>query len=440
MNYSLFIDNFRGFSNTYIPITDVNFLVGQNSTGKTSVLGLMKLFSGPRFLFQQAFEDDEVSFGRFSDIVSAHSEDKSFFRVGLVWEAPAEKKGQKTTTGWLATFFEDEGMPRLSRFTLCRGSHKISLRLNGTDIRYKAETYSESPTVKSILKRLLRQWANEHASAHGKYEKLPMAKDLPSRIPVMVALSMISGESSAKKHKTVRELNAALFSPQAHPPEITWIAPVRTKPKRTYDETRLAFSPEGEHTPNLIRRILRSKSAAARFHAFIQKIGKASGLFQDIRIKNFGPGATAPFELDIVLDGKALNLSTVGYGVSQSLPVLIEVLARGHGSWFAIQQPEVHLHPRAQAALGDMFFEMAATDHKLFLVETHSDFAIDRFRMNYKKKRSDKPDGQILFFERRDKHNVVTPLSIGKSGELPADQPESYRDFFVREELRVLGL
>jgi AAA15 family ATPase/GTPase len=34
----LYLDNFRGFSDQYIDIRDVNFLVGENSTGKSSVL------------------------------------------------------------------------------------------------------------------------------------------------------------------------------------------------------------------------------------------------------------------------------------------------------------------------------------------------------------------------------------------------------------------
>jgi predicted ATPase len=186
--------------------------------------------------------------------------------------------------------------------------------------------------------------------------------------------------------------------------------------------------------------MLKSKSVAGDFRRFICKVGKATGLFEDVTIRNFGKGATAPFEVDIVLDGKGLNLSTVGYGVSQILPVLVELLDRRHGTWFAIQQPEVHLHPRAQAALGDVFFEMAALEHKFFLIETHSDFMIDRFRVQYRAKRSDKPEGQVLFFERRDKHNVVTPLPFDGSGELPADQPSTYRDFFVREQMSLLGL
>jgi hypothetical protein len=60
--------------------------------------------------------------------------------------------------------------------------------------------------------------------------------------------------------------------------------------------------------------------------------------------------------------------------------------------------------------------------------------------MGYKAERRYKPESQILFFERRDKHNVVTPLSISESGELPADQPESYREFFVHEGIRLLSV
>ena len=83
MNCYLFVDNFRGFCNTCIPITDVNFLVGQNSTGKTSVLGLLKLFSGPHFLMRPEFGDEHVSFGHFSDMVSAHSNDQQLFPYWL---------------------------------------------------------------------------------------------------------------------------------------------------------------------------------------------------------------------------------------------------------------------------------------------------------------------------------------------------------------------
>jgi predicted ATPase len=119
--------------------------------------------------------------------------------------------------------------------------------------------------------------------------------------------------------------------------------------------------------------------------------------------------------------------------------VFVELFARTPGSWFAIQQPEVHLHPRAQAAIGDILYELATIESKGFLVETHSDYLIDRFRFNLKKG-SRKPSAQILYFERCETGNRVYELEIGENGELPPDQPKGYRNFFVKEQLRVLGL
>lgn len=441
MKYYLFIDNFRGFRDTCIPITDVNFFVGENSTGKTSVLGLLKLFSGPSFIMGQDFGDEHVSFSHFADMVSANSEDKSYFRIGFVFEYAEKRKGteKKVVIGSLFTFVEKDGLPRPFKCTFCRGKEKITLKF-GNGLSYKVSQCAEAQTAEDFISTLRSQWIDEHSATDRGYTRL----QVPGRgrnIPIFLALSIIShaDDRTAKQRKSgtlILHAPEMLFTP----PELTWLAPIRTKPRRTYDELTLAFSPEGQHTPYLIRKMLQSKSKAAKFKKFIENIGSASGLFQDVRIRNFGRGGTARFELDIVLDDKALNVLNVGYGVSQSLPVIVELLSRDKGTSFAIQQPEVHLHPRAQAALGDLFFEMAAIDRKCFLIETHSDFAIDRFRMNYKGGRTDKPDSQILFFQRLDKHNVITPLSIGKTGDLPTDQPDSYRQFFIREQMNLLGI
>jgi hypothetical protein len=139
---------------------------------------------------------------------------------------------------------------------------------------------------------------------------------------------------------------------------MSWIAPIRTKPSRTYDEPQTPYSAEGAHTPYLIRRMLASKKSKATFGSYMSDVGKKSGLFQRIDIKCFGNSreSSSPFEVDAYLDDKALSLISVGYGVSQSLPILVELFYRPKGAWFAIQQPEVHLHPRAQASLGDVFF------------------------------------------------------------------------------------
>ena len=64
-----------------------------------------------------------------------------------------------------------------------------------------------------------------------------------------------------------------------------------------------------------------------------------------------------PFQLQVkVRSGPRANLMDVGYGVSQILPILVDVMRPDTRSrTFLLQQPEVHLHPRGQAALASLF-------------------------------------------------------------------------------------
>ncbi len=52
---TLYIDNFRGFDDTYIPLKEVNFFVGENSTGKTSILSLINLLYDYSFWLRPDF-------------------------------------------------------------------------------------------------------------------------------------------------------------------------------------------------------------------------------------------------------------------------------------------------------------------------------------------------------------------------------------------------
>jgi predicted ATPase len=116
------------------------------------------------------------------------------------------------------------------------------------------------------------------------------------------------------------------------------------------------------------------------------------------------------------------------------------MLVRNKGAWFAIQQPEVHLHPRAQAALGDLLFQMSELEQKHFVIETHSDFMVDRFRLNMQRTKQHKVKAQILFFERSGDGNKLTIIPIQSDGEYSPEQPKSFRDFFVKEQLSILGI
>jgi len=219
------------------------------------------------------------------------------------------------------------------------------------------------------------------------------------------------------------------------------MAPIRTTPKRTYDGYTKPFSPEGEHTPYVIRKELSvSIKQKNEFKKALEVFGKDSGLFKSVGVSQFGNDSAAPFELIIVLSDKPLRINSVGYGVSQVLPVVVQLLTNEKRSWLAIQQPEVHLHPKAQAALGDVMFHSALQESQTLFVETHSDYLIDRFRLNMRNQELPSDFAQLVFFERTKVSNIIHPMVIEDSGEYPEDQPAEFRNFFLEEHKRILGV
>ena len=122
------------------------------------------------------------------------------------------------------------------------------------------------------------------------------------------------------------------------------------------------------------------------------------------------------------------------------MPLITEIISRPKGTWYAIQQPEIHLHPKAQAALGDLIFYAAEKDNKKFIIETHSDYIIDRYRFNYRKKLNIKTQSQIVFFQKLASKNTLSHIAINQNGSYSQKQPKAFRDFFIKEQLSLLNL
>ena len=122
------------------------------------------------------------------------------------------------------------------------------------------------------------------------------------------------------------------------------------------------------------------------------------------------------------------------------MPLIIEILS-AENHLFSIQQPEVHLHPKAQAAFGEFIFNAFKTNENQFLIETHSDFTINRFRyVLLKEEKEDKPTAQVLFFERHKLGTTLTSIEINEKGEFVGEMPDGYHAFFIDEELKLLEL
>ena len=222
-------------------------------------------------------------------------------------------------------------------------------------------------------------------------------------------------------------------------------APVRSVPRRTYDPTRPRRDPEGGYIPTYLASISHSNRKMWEvLKTELEKFGQQAGLFDEISIKSFGDAEGAPFQVQIRKFGGGVkgpwrNLIDVGYGVSQVLPVLTELLAPEPAPLFLLQQPEVHLHPSAQAALGSLFCSVAGPERQL-IVETHSDYLLDRVRMDVRDKKTalTPEDVSILYFERDGLEVNIHSLRLDEMGNV-LDAPPGYGQFFMDEVTRSVG-
>ena len=246
--------------------------------------------------------------------------------------------------------------------------------------------------------------------------------------------------------KKIDALNRALYSEVVSTTRPLAVAPVRSRPRRTYDPIRLSQDPEGEYIPAYLANLYRGNSDEwQKLKESLEGFGRKSGLFDDISVMSFGKTSGAPFQILIRKWGKRRkgadrNLIDVGYGVSQALPMLTELLRPDSPQMFLLQQPEVHLHPSAQAALGSLFCAVASQGKQL-IVETHSDYIIDRVRMDVRDNTAGlKPDDvSILYFERDDLDVKIHSIRLDEMGSV-LDAPHSYGKFFMEETRRSIGL
>lgn len=142
-----------------------------------------------------------------------------------------------------------------------------------------------------------------------------------------------------------------------------------------------------------------------------------------------------------------LSPSDLGIGVSQVVPVIVTALVDG-GGIRAIEQPELHLHPRLAAALGDLFIEAALRDYRedssrgrlnkrrQFLIETHSEHLILRLLRRIRETtEGDLPpeipqvtceDISIAYMTGGGSPTRVTPLRITRDGDFLDRWPNGF--------------
>ncbi|MBD1434358.1 DUF3696 domain-containing protein [Sphingobacterium sp. DN00404] len=135
-------------------------------------------------------------------------------------------------------------------------------------------------------------------------------------------------------------------------------------------------------------------------------------------------------ELMVSIDtGQELqDLTHVGVGVSQILPILVLSFLAGTDSTLIFEQPELHLHPKVQTRLADFFISQNILK-KQCIVETHSEYLINRLRYLIARSEGDSlsKDAILYFVEKEGADSIYKEIRINKYGVIP-EWPKGFFD------------
>ncbi|MGK7079413.1 AAA family ATPase [Enterobacter cloacae] len=144
-------------------------------------------------------------------------------------------------------------------------------------------------------------------------------------------------------------------------------------------------------------------------------------------------------KINITQDSISLELTDVGFGISQVLPILVQAYLSPENSITIIEQPEIHLHPKMQAWLTDALINIALKENKRFIIETHSDAIIRRIRLRIVDSKSSLTtnDVGICNLERysEDNSTVLKKVPITEDGDIT--WPAGFLDTEIQDTLQI---
>ncbi|WP_204102225.1 MULTISPECIES: AAA family ATPase [Spirulina sp. CCY15215] len=134
---------------------------------------------------------------------------------------------------------------------------------------------------------------------------------------------------------------------------------------------------------------------------------------------------------------QTVNIADVGIGVSQVLPVLVALLVAETGQLVYLEQPELHLHPRAQVALGEILADAAKRGVKVVL-ETHSALLLRAIQTLVAEETLNPDLVKLHWFTRQeDGRTTINSVNLDETGAY-GDWPEDFGDISMQLNHRYL--
>lgn len=405
MLHAVRLVNLRSLEDTgEIELRPLTILVGANSSGKSSFLRFFPLLrqtereeSGSPLLFFGA----DVDFGEYKDARRAGAEGP--IGVGLTF-----RLDDREVKVLVEVSHDEEVGSYVSRFKLHGYSVLLDnfgeptlLSMNGRDVPlpiWRGERMNPRALIPTFIgdedgvlfraKAMSGQLVAEYSVSHE-----------------IVALILKASWDLHDCERTLREVAR----------NVRYIGPFRATPERFYRRKESAVDRVSKTGDNLAFIL----NALSRIHRAYLSAWIREHFGFSLNLETDGSQLVVTIEEN----GARTNLVDTGFGLSQVLPVVVQswlaaqpsppIPDRLRGTHepaaeiFAIEQPELHLHPRYQAHLADMFAGLVRAHNDLgrrlpTIVETHSEALVNRLGELVAEGKLDPADVQVLVFERNE--------------------------------------
>lgn len=209
-----------------------------------------------------------------------------------------------------------------------------------------------------------------------------------------------------------------------------YLGPLREYPKRDYLWARSKPVDVGQKGDKAIDAILaataegmtqnlKPKGRLKPFQELVAYWLREMGLVHEFRIEEIAEGSNRWQARIRTHEGAAeVLLTDVGFGISQVLPVVTLLHYVPESSTVLLEQPEIHLHPLAQAALADVLIHAARHRRIQVIVESHSEHLLLRLQRRIAEERIGAGDVRMYFCDVEDGASRLVPLEVDLYGNI----------------------
>ncbi|ABB24721.1 AAA family ATPase [Pelodictyon luteolum] len=388
-----------------IELKPLTVFLGTNSSGKSSIFQALLLLKqtvvSPDRTVHLNLGGNEVSdyfnFGHFDDVMSRNASSNRF-DIGFEFHKNGNVDRQESPAAWVQN----------GAFSASYG--KTSLKA--------AVVQEMSISGEDVLFRLVRRDRGAYSAFVGQ-EPQPRGKSRLYAPQRSIALSPEAVSLLGVDGKKAEDISLAI---RRQIESITYLGPLRRKPERDYVWNGTMPGDIGIDGSRVVDVLLSSALAPAKDEgkgAIIESVShwlNRMGVADSIEVRQLG--RSTRYEIVVHRDGVDANLRDVGIGVSQVLPVVTLAFFVPKGSTIILEEPEIHLHPLAQAVLSELFVEVSQQRQIQFLVETHSEHLFRRLQTMVARQVARENDCRLYFVERKGADAELVHLELDGYGRI----------------------